>query len=374
MNNFNEFMDLPVIDCHVHIGFDRNASLKPIDNIDASLKGYVHVMENCRLRAINALSLAASGDQQISSNILTLLMKCLYPERVYAFASLHYPAEGALNGGYDFLEQTKRFAGMGFDGMKMIEGKPNVRKKTGLRLDSELYDEYYKFLETEGIPLLYHVADPEIYWDPARVPEYAVKFGWSYLDGTFPEKEALHRETEGILAKFPGLKVIFAHFYFMSRDIKRASEILDKWPNISFDITPGSHNYEDFAESPEAWRDFFVKYQDRILFGTDQSQNQAVAEDLIYDVRTFLETGREFVFKSLGCKTKGLNLERDVLEKIYTKNFLKYVGNSPKKLKPDLVLVECRRIIKEAADRSLDRGIIDVLEAITDKMEAASKR
>ncbi len=54
---------------------------------------------------------------------------------------------------------------MGFDGVKMMEGKPNRRKLLARRLDDPIFDGYYRFAEENGVPLTLHLADPAYFWD-----------------------------------------------------------------------------------------------------------------------------------------------------------------------------------------------------------------
>ena len=123
--------------------------------------------------------------------------------------------------------------------------------------------------------------------------------------------------------------------------IERASEFLNKWPTVYYDITPGIEMYGSFSENPEKWREFFIKYQDRILFGTDSGLD----ESLVYiDVtRTFLETFDEFQCRDL--QIKGIGLERDILEKIYHGNFERRAGNTPARINTNMLLEECDRLM-----------------------------
>jgi predicted TIM-barrel fold metal-dependent hydrolase len=254
-----------------------------------------------------------------------LKLKKEMPDKVYLFGALDYSDKSYLEGKVDFAEQAKRLFKAGADGMKMLEGKPNARKTMGIPLNSDIFDSYYSYMEKNAYPILMHVADPETFWDPDKAPAWAKKHGWFWGGGTFPEKEQLYRESEAVLEKFPKLKITFAHFYFLSADINRASKFLDKWKNVSFDITPGWEMYDNFTSKSDEWRKFFIKYQDRIIFGTDNTPplKNAYQDQLndsikkIAKIRNFLETDKEML---CGC---GLNLGNKVLEKIYSGNFLK---------------------------------------------------
>jgi len=332
--------DMPVIDCHTHIS-----------HTDGDFSGLITAMNESGARTFNALSLCSVGvGKSLLQNLLCLQIKASCRENeIYTFGSLHYPPPGEKADGHELAEQAKRLAGMGFEGFKMIEGKPGNRKLSGLPLDSGVYDEYYSFLESAGIPILYHVADPEEFWDFEKIPSWARSSGWFY-DETYPTKEKLYGEVDGVLGKFPKLKTIFAHFYFKSASIESASEFLDKWPNANLDLTPGSEMYPAFSADPDGWREFFIKYQDRILYGTDSvDYDVRFSLDRNISVRNFLEKQGEFRSNAWECNLRGIYLDKEVLEKIYWKNFRALAGNKPKKIDFGLAGYECRYVMEKLA-------------------------
>jgi predicted TIM-barrel fold metal-dependent hydrolase len=262
-------------------------------------------------------------------NAEALKLKKEMPDKVYAFGALDYSDKSYLEGKVDFSAQARKLFEAGADGMKMLEGKPNARKALGIPLYSDIFDSYYSYMEKTSYPILMHVADPEEFWDTDKAPAFAKEHGWFWGDGTFPEKEQLYREAETVLGKFPKLKIVFAHFYFLSADIKRASKFLDKWENVSFDITPGWEMYDNFTGKSDEWREFFMKYQDRLFFGTDNTPPLKKGRkeqfnncmQVITKIRDFLETDKEML------SGRGLKLDNKVLGKIYSGNFLRSLRN-----------------------------------------------
>ncbi len=259
-------------------------------------------------------------------NDLVLDMKRKHPGKYYAFTGLDY--REMLGGKFDsgkLLEQAKNLVIEGADGFKMLEGKPCRRKQIGLALNSQILEPFYSFIEEINIPLLLHVADPQEFWVKNKAPQLAFKNGWFWGDGSYASKEELYFETEDAILKHPELKFILAHFFFLSADNERARKFLNKYPNVSFDITPGIEMYHNFSKKPSEWREFFFEFQDRILFGTDNSGNsigEPKEEHFAYNIervkkmKTFLSTDAE-VYSG-----HGINLPNSVLEKIYSKNFL----------------------------------------------------
>jgi len=319
-----EFAKIPVIDCHMHV-----TSIRDVDNV-------LEIVSEAGFHRASLLSII--DDKRVNFNPEVLLLKALHPEMFYAFGSLDYSFIFTGIQLQQLREQVDRLLSIGFDGVKMVEGKPVYRKLLKIRFDDPFYEDYFARLEETGFPLLFHVADPEEFWDPEKVPVWAKAQGWFY-DQTYPSKEQFYKEVETVLDKHPRLKVVFAHFYFLSANMEAASSFLEKHRNAHLDLTPGIEMYRNFSMEKEAWREFFVKYGDRILFGTDIFGGERIESALakVQLVRGFLETD------------EGLNLPRHTLEKIYCSNFQRIVGPKPRRLSFNLAVEECERLALEEA-------------------------
>jgi hypothetical protein len=335
-----------IIDCHVH--------LSHIAEID----GFLEMMDAVDVSAINLLALVNPTppwwakpdtpewnrrDQTIDFgvNLASMMFKALHPERAYVFGNLDHNTPEVLSGNHDYARQARTLIDMGADGFKMWEGGTSLRMQTGLPLDSPVYDEYYSLLESEALPILYHVNEP-------------------YM-----------REIDGLLPKHPNLKIIFAHFYGGARDLARLGDFLDAWPNAHVDLAPGMI-FRGLAERRDEARQFFVKYQDRILFGTDatagDSEEVEWSKGLVRLIRRFLERKDDLGLAEIGMggleeghedlneserlvyhelnADRGLYLDDGVLEKIYAGNFTRVVGARPKKVQAEIALSECEKLLE----------------------------
>jgi predicted TIM-barrel fold metal-dependent hydrolase len=254
---------------------------------------------------------------------------------------------------------------MGCDGIKMIEGKVQMRKTLPIPdFDGPVYAPYWEKMEEKQAPLVFHVNDPEEFWDPDRIPDWARTMGWFYGDGTYINNEVQYKQVLNVLKRHPHLKVIFAHFFFLSAQLERLADYLDQFPNMHVDLTPGIEMYFNFALDVDKTRDFFMKYQDRIVFGTDigakalltspdEGINKTESFSRIHVIRSFLEheggfkleNNSGFLFGDPNHQFSGIGLPDDVLEKIYHLNFEKLTGLKPSKIKPEAIAEECKRII-----------------------------
>jgi len=273
-----------------------------------------------------------------------LVMKARYPDRFFVFAGLDHAAQ--LSGGQvrtpTVAEQVAEFAEVGCDGIKMIEGKPTSRQKMDIPVTDAYFAEYWAAVEELQLPILWHVNDPEEFWDPDKIPGWAKQRDWGYGPDDVT-KEELYDEVQQILQRYPQLKVIFAHFYFLSADLPRAARFLDRHPNVFFDLAPGIEMLYNISRDPDAGREFFTRYASRILFGTDifsrLTVDQARARAGV--IHRWLETEDEFRVPEeadflLGPPEdgviRGMNLSDAVLEDVYRTNIIRTVGPTPKSL------------------------------------------
>jgi predicted TIM-barrel fold metal-dependent hydrolase len=325
------------------------------------VEGIPALAETARALGFARMNIACiPSAKSVNTNPPGLAAKARYPELFYFFAGLDH-AEHFTGGAVKsppLAEQAERLAALGADGFKLLEAKPTSRKWLGLPVDGPYFAEFFARAEKLGLPLLWHTADPEEFWEPARTPAWAVSRGWAY-DASFLPKEAHYAEVERVLDRHPGLKVILPHFYFLSADLPRAERLLARFPNVCFDLAPGVELIYNLSRDPAAAREFFIRHAGRIVFGTDigilpdmtprQSERRAGL------VLRFLSTGDEFgadpeadflLEPPPGAVGRGLDLPVGVLEKILAGNFGRLAGRAPRPLDRKLAREECLRLAK----------------------------
>jgi len=338
--DISQLSRLPMIDCHTHFG---GPDLEAVDVLlEKEAAGGCH----------QVALLMSSFPSRVNGNPEGLFAKTRHPQRVYLFAGLDYSAvlrDVSHRWTLSLARQVDRLAQMGCDGIKMLNGKPNYRKASGLALDSAVYDDYFARLAETGFPVLWHVNDPEEFWRPQEAPEWARAPGWLY-DETFPSSESIYQECERVLERHPQLKLILAHFYFLSADLPRAAALFDRYPNLHFDLAPGIEMLHNFSKRPEEAREFFLKYQRRLVYGTDFSPKGLPSR--IWVVRNFLETDEVFhvptddrlFWPDHRTMIKGIALPEEALRSIYADNFRRLTSDQPRPLDRDLVVEEVHRI------------------------------
>jgi predicted TIM-barrel fold metal-dependent hydrolase len=156
-----------------------------------------------------------------------------------------------------------------------------VRKADGsfFMVDDEYFDPIYEQMVAKGWPLLTHIAEPLECWLPLK--EGSPHYGYysrnpewhMYNKPGYPSHATLMAARDNVLAKHPRLRMIGAHLGSLEYDVDEVAARLDRYPNFAVDI---SARLSDLAIQDSAKvRDFFITYQDRILFGTDVVMQQA---------------------------------------------------------------------------------------------------
>ena len=314
-----------VIDSHIHISASRSK-----EGVDF----YTFFDEKQKehgLKAINICSCPIYSDWGIENNILSALYK-LHNPTAYAYGGFFYPEKlmkTAMPQGMDFLTQYEELLAMGFDGIKLLETKTLEQKECNVFIDSEAYDGFFAKCEADGTHIIWHVADPDSFWDLNRIHPRHLAKGWYYGEGDYLAWEDIYKMVYKVLERHPALKINFAHFFFYSEHPEWLVELFEKYENVCIDITPGAEMYNAFRDNNSFYREFFTKYAHRITYGTDVSFpatpfNYARTEQIY----RFLTTDDELTVVDI--KTRGLKLSDEVCERIFHKNFEAVAGDKPK--------------------------------------------
>lgn len=340
MKNYqiHNYKNFPICDAHIHLHVEGC--------LDEMVEIYKNIKEHFNYEKMSLLCLP-TPHYALSDNYKAFYYKDMI-EGIYANSGILHTFKFDEDSDY-YLSEIKKYHKMGADGIKMIEGKPDDRKMLGKPLNHKDFDKFYQYAEEHQIPILMHWGDPREFWDMEKIPQWALDRGWFY-DETYPSFAKFRGEVEGILSKFPNLKITFAHFFFTSDDFDYAEEFLTRWKNVSFDLTPGTEMYKNFNAAPEKWRKFFVNHSDKILYGTDiynwKPEGKTVEERYSHAVnleRSFLEKSESFLDPWMGVQVDNpFNLENDILTKIYNTNFKRIWGETPRPLDADLIVYHCK--------------------------------
>ena len=150
---------------------------------------------------------------------------------------------------------------------------------------------------------------------------------------TGPAFEVVEKAREHMHRKHPKTRFVNAHLAMLYYDPQKLAAFLDTYPNADVEI---SATVQDLGRAPRFWREFLIKYQDRVFFGTDGSQSRGADEFWRPHWRA-LETLDEYFPHPAQVRTpggspghgrwhiSGLGLPDAVLRKIYYQNALRHL-------------------------------------------------
>lgn len=216
----------------------------------------------------------------------------------------------------------------------------DLKDKNGnfVMIDNPKLDPILDYLAKNNIPLIAHLAEPKECWMPleqmvlhkgyySQHPEYHM-----YLHPEYPSYETHMKARDHMLEKHPDLTFINAHLGSLEWSLEELSERLDKFPNMAADLARMTHLYLHAKNDWQKTQDFFIKYQDRLLYATDvqveQTNDPSAMRTRAHDSRvrywTFFTTDERMNEPNSIGEFKGLKLPREVVDKIYRRNAEKW--------------------------------------------------
>jgi len=231
------------------------------------------------------------------------------------------------NFGQHEADKLEHAVELGARGVKIFKSLGlTIQDKTGnvVPVDDPRIDPIWAKCGELGIPCLMHVSDPKAFFTPVdryneRYDELGERPHWAFYGDEFPNKEDILNQRNRVIERHPATTFIATHMANLPEELGRVSMWLEKYPNMYVDINA---RISELGRQPYTCRKFMIKYQDRILFGTDTRPN-AEAFRIYY---RFLETDDEYINADASHHRQGrwhiygLFLPDEVLEKIYNKN------------------------------------------------------
>ena len=311
----------PVVDSHNHTTITANNVEQMIQDMDA-----------LNLRVLVNLS-GGSDPDQVKEKV-DFIRNSKYPDRFRVFANVQWNGAGGPGWAEKAVADLEQAVANGAIGLKIAKGLGlSSTKADGSRLhvDDPALKPVWDACARLNIPVIIHTADPQEFFSPL---DYSNE-RWlelslfadrrHYLREDKLSFEALVAERDRMYAANPNTRFIGAHFDWYGNNLKKAAQQLDALPNLVLEV--GAVLY-DFARQPRASREFFIKYQDRILFGKDS----VAASEFPYYWRVF-ETADEYFdyYRDYHAfwKLNGMDLPDEVLEKLYYKNALRVTPGLP---------------------------------------------
>jgi predicted TIM-barrel fold metal-dependent hydrolase len=310
----------PVIDSHNHTTINA-------DNIETMIQQ----MDALNLRVLVNLS-GGSNPADVKTKV-DFIRRSKYPDRFRVFANVNWNGAGGPGWAEKAVADLEAAVQHGAIGLKIAKGLGLDAKKfdgTRLKVDDPALTPVWDLCAKLNIPVIIHTGEPQEFFSPLdmhneRWLELALfQDRRNYAPGN-PTFEELMGERDRMYRANPKTRYIGAHFNWYGPNLARAARQLDETPNLVLEL--GAVLY-DFGRQPRAAREFFLKYQDRILFGKDSF----AAAEFPYYWRVF-ETADEYFdyYRDYHAfwKLYGMDLPDDVLRKVYYQNALRVTPGLP---------------------------------------------
>jgi predicted TIM-barrel fold metal-dependent hydrolase len=312
----------PVVDIHGH----AFGSLSSPDGINRLVKA----MDSLNLQVYVAAD-SVSGERL--TRAIQTINSSPHKDRIRVMAGINFSnvGPGWAERAVAQLEADIKAGAVGVGEVSKSFGL-DIRKPDGsrLRIDDPELDPLWQAFARLDVPAFIHTAEPQEFFQPLDYQNER----WLEL-ALFPNRrnnepgqvtfDQLMTERNNLFRRHPKTRFIAAHFGWHANDLKKAAAMLDAFPNVTVEV--GAILY-DLGRQPRAARDFFLKYQDRILFGKDSFQ----PEEYPYFWRVF-ETADEYFdyYRDYHAfwKLYGMDLPDAVLKKLYYQNALRVVKGLP---------------------------------------------
>ena len=187
-----------------------------------------------------------------------------------------------------------------------------------------------------GIPVIIHAADPKSFWDPMngdneRWLELKTRPGRKRSNTDPAPWQQIIDEQHRMFKNHPNTTFINAHFGWYANDLQHLGKLIEEMPNMYVELAA---IIAELGRQPRNAHAFFVKYQDKILFGKDSWKPEEFPtyfRILESDDEYFPYHKKYHAFWAM----YGIDLPDEVLKKVYYKNALKIVPGLDKSLFPD---------------------------------------
>jgi predicted TIM-barrel fold metal-dependent hydrolase len=217
----------------------------------------------------------------------------------------------------------------------------SLKDKNGkfVMVNNPRLDTVLNYLEQNHIPVIGHNGEPKDCWLPldkmtfgkdyyGEHPEYHM-----YLHPDHPSYNDEINARDSMLMKHPHLNFVGAHLGTLEWSLDELAKRLDKFPNMSVDLSRMPYIQLHALRNRQKTRNFFIKYQNRLLYGTDMAidktlkpnELQKTTHDTWISEWKFYATGEKINLPGFGV-LRGLKLPKKVIDKIYRENAEKWLS------------------------------------------------
>lgn len=337
----------PVIDSHVHLFPTMFGLQKALDVFDRA--------------GIGRFAVKSGGTPGQVKYRATMAMQKVLGDRMRVFSNIRW--KGAGDPGFvdrqiKLLEQAREDGVVGIKIFKALGLSVTTADGTLMKVDDPVLAPLFEACGRLGLIVAWHTADPVAFFEPVspqneRYAELKIASSWSFHGDEFPSHDELLAARDRVIERHPGTVFLLIHLANYPEDVDYVDKLLDTHPNVYVDV---SARVPEFGRHPaDRMRAFFIRHQDRILFGSDfiadgdgsmqlgsvwhvTGQDPDVGDAVVFFERhwRYFETSEQQMDHPTpiqgNWKVDGIDLPDDVLEKFYVTNAEKLIfsGVKPK--------------------------------------------
>ncbi len=326
--SYENYREIPKIDAHIHINCDRGAFEQQAAD------------DNFSLLTLNVDHGDSADIRKQFDHAVTSAER--YPGRIFFGPTFLFDTAGWGSDEWagEIIKQLEEDISAGAVTVKIWKNiGMTVRDRAGnfIMCDDPGLDPVIEYIEGKGLPVTGHLGEPRNCWLPldkmtvssdssyfALHPQYHM-----FLHPEYPSYEDQINARDRMLERHPNLRFIGCHLGSLEWNVDSLATRLERFPNMAVDMSARiCHLQYQSAEDRKKIRDFCIKYQDRLLYGTDvgDSGNSDPEEFKKHIHETWIDDWKYFATDETMSSSlfpgefKGLKLPRDVIDKIYYVN------------------------------------------------------
>ncbi|MCL2425362.1 MAG: amidohydrolase family protein [Oscillospiraceae bacterium] len=321
----------PVFDAHIHIGKLQMGD----DDYPVDVGAMVNYLKQSGV--VGVVNLKMFWGKPLEEHLESLKG---YEDYIHTFASADVTRLEEPDFAAYIDDLFKQFKSMGIRGLKFWKNIGCTLKDSEnayIRPDDSRLRPVWDAAAKYGLLVLYHIADPVSFFTPVdKHNEFYESLcehpDWSFYGDNRYSFEELMIQQDALLSQNPDTTFVIPHTGSYTENLAWVGAQLDKHPNMYID-TAARNNL--LGRQPYTARDFIIRYQDRILFGTDYfgGADKVETEEFYADHYRFFETYDEYfpAYRSWGTgqgrwNVYGLGLPDEVLKKFYYENAMKLIN------------------------------------------------
>ena len=299
----------PVIDMHTHVYFSD----------DAGVARWVKIMDEVGLE--KCVILSGNVGEKLDG-VITRFGK--FPGRFEVWCGIDFAGFDQAGWTEKAIAELERCKKAGARGIGELSDKGRgLSPTTGLHFDDPRMDPVLEKCLELKLLINIHIGEDQWMYEPMDEANDGLMNGYKWRipkDPAVLDHDAVLKTLENALRKHPRNTIIACHFANCCADLNRLGKLFDEFPNLYADM---GARFSEIAPIPRFVAKFFAKYQDRILYGTDNTPAAGMYQTSFRILETEDEHFYPQYFSKYHWPCQGFGLPDELLKKIYRQNALR---------------------------------------------------